>query len=385
MNIRGLLIGSVAAVTAVSGARAADAIIIAEPEPMEYVRICDVYGAGFFYIPGTETCLKIGGYVRYQMNYTNEAQFHVSPTATAIGVGTPYNYRFWKLARFAPNFDVRSETEWGTLRAYAEVEFDWVSGTWAEADDPFWLAGGFFAANGGEFTGSMQSVNLVHAFIELQTGSGTLLVGKTDNPYARFFDYGDDGGALEGYYGGQIYNSGEVSYTFDAGNGFSAVAALVEPGTGLFEPNIEAGAKFSQDWGSVGAIVGYDNPNNAWGVKGVARVSFDPVSLGVHVMYSSSEAGVYGEVNPMSTGATSRWSVLAHATVQATEKVSVNGHFQWYDRTISDGTPSTWALMGGLTIEPVTDLVIKPEVRYTRGVASNPDLWEAALRVSRNF
>ena len=61
MNIKSLLLGSAAALVAVSGARAADAVVVAEPEPAEYVRICDVYGAGYYYIPGTETCLKISG------------------------------------------------------------------------------------------------------------------------------------------------------------------------------------------------------------------------------------------------------------------------------------------------------------------------------------
>ena len=64
MNIKSLLLGSAAALVAVTGARAADAVVVAEPEPVEYVRVCDVYGSGFFYLPGTETCLKIGGYVR---------------------------------------------------------------------------------------------------------------------------------------------------------------------------------------------------------------------------------------------------------------------------------------------------------------------------------
>ncbi|RUY50657.1 porin, partial [Mesorhizobium sp. M7A.F.Ca.CA.001.06.1.1] len=53
MNIKSLLLGSAAALIAVSGARAADAVVVAEPEPAEYVKICDVYGAGYFYIPGT--------------------------------------------------------------------------------------------------------------------------------------------------------------------------------------------------------------------------------------------------------------------------------------------------------------------------------------------
>ncbi len=50
MNIKSLILGSAAALVGVSGAQAADAII-AEPEPVEYVRVCDAYGAGFFYIP----------------------------------------------------------------------------------------------------------------------------------------------------------------------------------------------------------------------------------------------------------------------------------------------------------------------------------------------
>ena len=72
MNIKSLLLGSAAALVAVSGARAADAVVIAEPEPMEYVRVCDTYGVGFYYIPGTETCLRIGGYIRYDIDFSED-------------------------------------------------------------------------------------------------------------------------------------------------------------------------------------------------------------------------------------------------------------------------------------------------------------------------
>ena len=30
----------------------------------QYVKICSLYGAGFYYIPGTDTCIKLGGYLR---------------------------------------------------------------------------------------------------------------------------------------------------------------------------------------------------------------------------------------------------------------------------------------------------------------------------------
>src|SRR5690606_13569201 len=41
MNIKSLILGSAVSALAVTGAKAADAIIIAEPEPVEYVRVCD--------------------------------------------------------------------------------------------------------------------------------------------------------------------------------------------------------------------------------------------------------------------------------------------------------------------------------------------------------
>ena len=69
MKTKSLLLGSAAALFAVTGARAADAVIIPEPEAVEYVRVCDAYGTGYFYIPGTETCMRISGYVRVDIGF----------------------------------------------------------------------------------------------------------------------------------------------------------------------------------------------------------------------------------------------------------------------------------------------------------------------------
>src|SRR4029078_10387913 len=74
-----LLLGSAAALAVVSGAQAADAIVAAEPEPVEYVRVCDAYGTGYFYIPGTETCLKIEGYIRFQVDVAKDKSDHGFP------------------------------------------------------------------------------------------------------------------------------------------------------------------------------------------------------------------------------------------------------------------------------------------------------------------
>jgi hypothetical protein len=60
MDVRTLLLASAGAVLAIRAARAAGAVVVAEPEPVEYVRVCDAYGKGFFYTPCTETCPKVG-------------------------------------------------------------------------------------------------------------------------------------------------------------------------------------------------------------------------------------------------------------------------------------------------------------------------------------
>ena len=54
-----LVLGMISAVTA----QASEPIAI-EPEGEETVKVCDKYGPGFVYIPGTETCVRISGSVR---------------------------------------------------------------------------------------------------------------------------------------------------------------------------------------------------------------------------------------------------------------------------------------------------------------------------------
>src|SRR6478672_4143247 len=69
--IKSLVLGSAAGLIAMSGAQAADLPVKAKA--VEYVRICSLYGAGFFYIPGTDTCIKIGGYLRVDTTFNGGA------------------------------------------------------------------------------------------------------------------------------------------------------------------------------------------------------------------------------------------------------------------------------------------------------------------------
>src|SRR5690606_9214412 len=152
-----------------------------EPEPMEYVRICDTYGTGYFYIPGTETCLKIGGYLRYQMEYQKERGA---------------DYRFGQLARFAPQFTAKNAPEWGTLTSFAQVNLDWASN------------GEWFASGPG------QNTNLEHVYISLDNGTTSFLVGRTDTPFYEFLGYWAGPTLHEGTYSGG--NRAQVRLSYDA-------------------------------------------------------------------------------------------------------------------------------------------------------------------------
>ena len=104
---------------AVAGAQAADAPVKARP--VEYVRICGLYGEGFFYIPGTDTCLKIGGFLRIQTEYNAGTGGIVVGSQQLAPQGrftrdlaNDINYRI----RAVLSYDVRQQTEYGTLRTY---------------------------------------------------------------------------------------------------------------------------------------------------------------------------------------------------------------------------------------------------------------------------
>ena len=67
MHTRRLLLGGIAAVITIGGARAAEMPVKAKP--VQYVKVCTLYGDGFYYIPATQTCMKIGGFVRAEIKY----------------------------------------------------------------------------------------------------------------------------------------------------------------------------------------------------------------------------------------------------------------------------------------------------------------------------
>src|SRR6266478_8028668 len=93
--MRALILCSAASLVAIGGADAADLPVKAKA--VEYVRICSAYGAGFWYIPGTDTCIKLGGYFRADVTFNGNGA-HGQP-AWSGDTGQQNRFRDYYVAR----------------------------------------------------------------------------------------------------------------------------------------------------------------------------------------------------------------------------------------------------------------------------------------------
>ena len=390
MNIKSLLLGSAAALVAVSGARAADAVVIAEPEPMEYVRICDTYGVGFYYIPGTETCLKVSGYMRYDIGVGDLSGLQDIADKRNVFFGDgpadwfDTNDTYYKRARFQLRVDSRAETEMGTLRTYAAINFNYATGT----------------ADAGPFTivDASDSVGIEHAYIEL----GGFRIGKTDSLFSTF----------TGYAGGVMYDdlisygpfgTHQIAYTWNGGNGFTAAVALEEGDGSLiapfystainlysldsYVPHVVAGLGWTQGWGGISGVVGYDANWEEWAVKG--RVDFnasEALSLFVMAAWASVDSdwdggGAIDSPNYYA-GWGGDWAIWGGGTWKFNEKTAFNVQIS-YDEL------EDFAAVANVAYELVPNFTITPEVQYfdnfNDDFGDDNDAWGFQLRAQANF
>ena len=80
-SVNRALLGSAAGIFAVTSGQAADLPVKAAP--VQYVKVCNIYGAGFWYVPGTDTCIKFGTYAR--INFVD------GNAGSGVPLGTPNN------------------------------------------------------------------------------------------------------------------------------------------------------------------------------------------------------------------------------------------------------------------------------------------------------
>jgi hypothetical protein len=387
MNIKSILLGSAAALVAVSGARAADAVVVAEPEPVEYVRVCDVYGAGFFYIPGTETCLAISGKIWYQITGSS----YDGPGDT-VGFNDYFGASSQNWAKGVEadvQFDARSETEWGTLRGYIRARASWDSQN---------QIGTVYDGGGtqiGTFNyGGDGVVRLDQAFLSL----GGLRMGYTESAWNDTMNGGASSwgsftwGGL--YYGYQQRHL--IQYSFSGGNGFFGTLSLEDDGNPNFMPDVVGVVGVGQSWGTVWAKVAYDEDTGNGtafyqGARADGLSGVDGWAASVGAQFSLAEGhsirvlGFYANnANAYSVGG--RWSVMAAYYGQFTPTFAGSVGAQYIADTnyAAAGTPSLLGLEAALIWTPVTNFEVRSEINYDKATGLDGTV-SGFLRFTRYF
>ncbi|MFB0490529.1 hypothetical protein ABIE45_003115 [Methylobacterium sp. OAE515] len=227
--LKSSLLGSAAAFAAVGAAHAAD-LPVKKAVPIEYVRVCGAYGAGFFYIPGTDTCLRVSGRARfeggYQTSYTRQSGTNSGDTSGYQG-------------RMRINLDARTQTAYGTLRAFVRLDAGARTGySGVGTSGTQQRIGQAFPGIGtDQFGRDQQYVNVDKAFIQF--------AGLTAGRASSFFDfYAHDFEIAAATLGSDVFSTNLLAYTATIGNGLSATISIEDPvfrRTPIFSPqNVSA-------------------------------------------------------------------------------------------------------------------------------------------------
>jgi len=76
--------------------------------PVDHVRNCATHGAGYFSVPGSETCVRIGGRARYDYDYRQARARDISQTGSRASART--------------TIDARTPTDYGMLRTFVRYD-----------------------------------------------------------------------------------------------------------------------------------------------------------------------------------------------------------------------------------------------------------------------
>jgi hypothetical protein len=237
--LKRIIFGNALLMFGVASASAAD-LPSNKSAPVEYVRVCDAFGSGFFFIPGTDTCLKVGGLVLGEVRgfnpsysiagtgfYANGIGQGHSATSNAysgaVSAGSGYipsasqytNARSRDATAFSAlgrvELDTRTGTDWGTLRSFLRVDAYYGSGSNAATGANSSLSNTFNTTAGS--SAPRETTILNRAFIQF--------AGLTAGRAQSAFDFYADAYNYVPLRGSNA-TVALLSYTASFGSGFSA-------------------------------------------------------------------------------------------------------------------------------------------------------------------
>src|SRR3954470_2027399 len=275
--VKSLLLGSAAGLVAVAGAQAADLPVKAKP--VEYVKICTLYGQGFYYIPGSDTCIKLGGYVRADYGWNMRGARTPAYQGTQ-GLQDRSVSQYSTRHRANVQIDTRTQTAYGTLRPFTSIHLQNEDGT--------------------------DTTNVARAFIQW--------AGFT---FGRAQSFQDTWGITDSWHFSQQQNNSDtgangvnqIAYTWELGNGVTLTVGADEVRRKSLDNLSGATFRVSGDLGT-NAFRGQEWPdghidlkvNQAWGYAALSGVVHD-----VAATYYTANAAV-----PACTGANAGTTFCGH-------------------------------------------------------------------------
>ncbi|MFK4719248.1 hypothetical protein ABIE89_000348 [Bradyrhizobium niftali] len=211
--VKSLLLGSAAGLLAAGGAQAADLPVKAKA--IEYVKICSQYGAGFYYIPGTDTCIKLGGYVRADVTLNANSAYNPPDNGSGAARNRLSNY-YTSRSRSDLSIDTRTATEYGLVRTYAELYFTWTTGGYSGAGTGLTGGGTAYSSSAGAQIGG-GALGVTYAFIQFAGFTFGKAISQFSTPWGEY-----PGNYIE-LPGSSAWDPvNQVSYTADFGQGITA-------------------------------------------------------------------------------------------------------------------------------------------------------------------
>ncbi|WP_068318866.1 porin [Polycladidibacter hongkongensis] len=390
------------------------------PEPVDYVQICDAYGNGYYFIPGTDTCLRIRGRVRAEYRFND---FGDEPSNWTDRLLNDTSTR----ARGYLRMDARTQTEYGLLRAYIDMFATIDSGS------PTSISSLPDGVDEGYSSDPSTSFTLDYAFVQF----GGMTVGKTHSFYDFWTGYAYGAINTVAYSDQTLWLAG---YTFDLGNGLSA-SVSVEDATyrrqslisedldslttigygGHRAPDLVGNLRLDQGWGSAQLMAAvhevryaesYPSGKAGWAIGAGVEVNLPFLTNTQFALMGNYAQGALGyvhsdwndrmydagEVEGGNDGLADGWSIATGIYTELTPEwnFALQGSYADADQELVYDI-AQWDVVGKVGWTPVHGFEIGGEVayrnlNYDEDAASlitetpdDTDIVTALIRVQRDF
>jgi hypothetical protein len=415
----------------------------------QYVKICNAQGDGFFVVPGTDSCIRVGGRVRAEFGYVAPTAIYGNPTATTNTISSAeeaVNTWGWE-GRGRIDFDHRTQTEYGTVQTVVIMRMTRTSGVLDQVGPQ-------------AYASRTNSTQLERAYIRF----GGITAGQASDNFTFM------PGRLYGnaHWAAFAFGARQLAYTAILGNGVSATIGAQNPSdtevavanlSGLSStnepkstqngmPDIVGNIRLDQSWGAaqimgavgeakgVNSLATYNDSKTVWAAGAGLKINLPMIASGDAIWLT----GAYADgMTKYTTNWTSLKStnfvrevggyvtthpdyVLAPKGIESIKSWSVGGiadHYwstKWRSSLFGSygklnvgsvasettranggfGNSTVWNVGKQITFIPVKDLEIGAEVTYasvnqdirrTSSVLSKEQSnnWTFRARMERNF